>query len=83
LLQVKGAKDVGEEFSKFLIKEAQVAVSPGLGFGKPFDHLDKLGIFNRLTVLSKVEGLPTLSRVEGQITMTKIQNSNVWGIEYR
>jgi len=43
-------------------------------FDKPFD---------RLTVLSKVEGLTTLSRVEGQITMTKIQNSNVWGIEYR
>jgi len=44
-------------------------------FDKPFD---------RLTVLSKVEGLTTLSqpveslkveRVEGQITMTKIQNS--------
>jgi hypothetical protein len=30
-------------------------------FDKPFDHLDKLGIFNRLTVLSKVEGLTTLS----------------------
>jgi hypothetical protein len=24
---------------------------------RPFDHLDKLGIFNRLTVLSGVEGL--------------------------
>jgi len=32
---------------------------------KPFDHLDKLGIFNRLTVLSKAEGLTTLSLVEG------------------
>jgi hypothetical protein len=30
--------------------------------------------FDRLTVLSKVEGLTTLSQVEGQITMTKIQN---------
>jgi hypothetical protein len=30
-------------------------------FDKPFD---------RLTVLSKVEGLTTLSQVEGQITMT-------------
>jgi hypothetical protein len=34
-------------------------------FGKPFD---------RLTVLSRVEGLTTLSKVEGQITMTKIRN---------
>jgi hypothetical protein len=34
-------------------------------FDRPFDHLDKLGIFNRLTVLSKVEGLTTLSLVEG------------------
>jgi hypothetical protein len=35
-------------------------------FDKPFD---------RLTVLSKVEGLTTiLSQVEGQITMTEIQN---------
>jgi hypothetical protein len=33
-------------------------------FDKPFD---------RLTVLSKVEGLTTLSQVEGQITMTEIQ----------
>jgi len=37
-------------------------------FDKPFD---------RLTVLSKVEGLTTLSQVEGQITMTKIQNLSV------
>jgi hypothetical protein len=36
-------------------------------FDKPFD---------RLTVLSGVEGLTTtLSQVEGQITMTEIQNS--------
>jgi prophage tail gpP-like protein len=35
-------------------------------FDKPFD---------RLTVLSRVEGLTTLSKVEGQITMTEIQNS--------
>ncbi len=36
-------------------------------FDKPFD---------RLTVLSRVEGLTTtLSQVEGQITMTEIQNS--------
>jgi len=35
-------------------------------FDKPFD---------RLTVLSEVEGLTTLSQVEGQITMAKIQNS--------
>jgi hypothetical protein len=34
-------------------------------FDKPFD---------RLTVLSKVEGLTTLSQVEGQITITKIPN---------
>jgi hypothetical protein len=32
--------------------------------------------FDRLTVLSEVEGLTTtLSQVEGQITMTEIQNS--------
>ena len=36
-------------------------------FDKPFD---------RLTVLSKVEGLTTtLSQVEGQIPMTEVQNS--------
>jgi prophage tail gpP-like protein len=35
-------------------------------FDKPFD---------RLTVLSKVEGLTTLSQVEGQIPMTQILNS--------
>jgi hypothetical protein len=34
-------------------------------FDKPFD---------RLTVLSKAEGLTTLSPVEGQIPMSKIQN---------
>jgi len=38
-------------------------------FDKPFD---------RLTVLSKVEGLTTtLSQVEGQITMTEIQKSKL------
>ncbi len=35
-------------------------------FGKPFD---------RLTVLSRVEGLTALSKFEGQIRMTEIQNS--------
>jgi len=35
-------------------------------FDKPFD---------RLTVLSKVEGLTTLSQAEGQIPMIQIQNS--------
>jgi prophage tail gpP-like protein len=30
--------------------------------------------FDRLTVLSRVEGLTTMSQVEGQITMTEIQN---------
>ncbi len=35
-------------------------------FDKPFD---------RLTVLSEVEGLTTLSQAEGQITITKIKNS--------
>jgi hypothetical protein len=35
-------------------------------FDKPFD---------RLTVLSRVEGLTTLSQAEGQITKTEIQNS--------
>ena len=30
--------------------------------------------FDRLTVLSRVEGLTTLSQAEGQITMTEIQN---------
>jgi hypothetical protein len=44
-------------------------------FDKPFDHLDKLGIFNRLTVLSKVEGLTTLSPVEGQISKYNDSNS--------
>jgi hypothetical protein len=52
-------------------------------FDKPFDHLDpstrlriinKLGIFNRLTVLSKVEGLTTLSPVEGQYPNSKFKN---------
>jgi hypothetical protein len=42
-------------------------------FDKPFDHLDKLGIFNRLTVLSKVEGLTTLSQVEGQYSNSNFQ----------
>jgi len=51
-------------------------------FDKPFD---------RLTVLSRVEGLTTLSqpveslkveRVEGQITMTKIQNNSSIVIHY-
>ena len=31
--------------------------------------------FDRLTVLSKVEGLTALSQVEGQLPMTEIQNS--------
>ena len=31
--------------------------------------------FDRLTVLSKVEGLTTLSQVEGQIPITEIQIS--------
>jgi hypothetical protein len=44
-------------------------------FDKPFDHLDKLGIFNRLTVLSKVEGLTTLSQVEGQYPNSNLQKT--------
>ena len=39
-------------------------------FDKPFD---------RLTVLSRVEGLTTLSKVEGQIAMTRIQNFKCFG----
>jgi hypothetical protein len=39
-------------------------------FDKPFDKH-----FDRLTVLSEVEGLTTLSQVEGQTTMIEIQNS--------
>ena len=35
--------------------------------------------FDRLTVLSRVEGLTTLSQVEGQIPMTEIQNSKLLG----
>jgi len=47
-------------------KNSKSQISNIKWFDKPFD---------RLTVLSKVEGLTTLSQVEGQITMTKIQNS--------
>ncbi len=42
-------------------------------FDKPFD---------RLTVLSEVEGLTTtLSQVEGQITMTEIQNPKLLAVD--
>jgi hypothetical protein len=44
-------------------KNSKSQISNNKWFDKPFD---------RLTVLSKVEGLTTLSQVEGQITMTEI-----------
>jgi hypothetical protein len=40
-------------------------------FDKPLDRPFD-GPFDRLTVLSRVEGLTTLSQVEGQIQITKI-----------
>ena len=48
------------------IKKSQITKHKYQRFDEPFD---------RLTVLSRVEGLTTLSQVEGQITMTEIQNS--------
>jgi hypothetical protein len=52
---------LNESYEKFKHQNAKLK-----WFDKPFD---------RLTVLSKVEGLTTLSQVEGQISMTEIQNS--------
>jgi hypothetical protein len=50
-----------------VIEKFQITNTITKWFDKPLD---------RLTVLSKVEGLTTtLSQVEGQITMTEIQNS--------
>ncbi len=46
------------EFSKFLIKEAQVAVSPGLGFGEYGDEYVRFALIeNKMRINQAVRGL--------------------------
>jgi alanine-synthesizing transaminase len=46
------------EFSKFLIKEAQVAVSPGLGFGEYGDEYVRFALIeNKMRINQAIRGL--------------------------
>jgi len=46
------------EFSKFLIKEAQVAVSPGLGFGEYGDEYVRFALIeNEMRINQAIRGL--------------------------
>jgi alanine-synthesizing transaminase len=46
------------EFSKFLIREAQVAVSPGLGFGEYGDHYVRFALIeNKMRIQQAVRGI--------------------------
>ncbi len=46
------------EFSKFLIKEAQVAVSPGLGFGEYGDDYVRFALIeNKMRINQAIRGL--------------------------
>jgi hypothetical protein len=62
-------------------KNSKSQITNNKWFDRPFD---------RLTVLSNVEGLTTLSNVEGQITTTKIKMPNlfelasieIWRVEF-
>jgi aspartate/methionine/tyrosine aminotransferase len=57
-LQAKDAKDVGVEFSKFLIREAQVAVSPGVGFGEyGNDYVRFALIENNMRINQAIRGI--------------------------
>jgi alanine-synthesizing transaminase len=49
------------EFSKFLIKEAQVAVAPGLGFGEyGDDYVRFVLIENSMRINQAVRGIRTI-----------------------
>jgi alanine-synthesizing transaminase len=46
------------EFSKFMIKEAQVAVSPGLGFGEYGDEYVRFALIeNNMRINQAVRGI--------------------------
>jgi alanine-synthesizing transaminase len=46
------------EFSKFLIREAQVAVSPGLGFGEYGDDFVRFALIeNNMRISQAVRGI--------------------------
>jgi alanine-synthesizing transaminase len=49
------------EFSKFLIKEAKVAVSPGLGFGEYGDEYVRFALIeNKLRINQAVRGIRSI-----------------------
>jgi hypothetical protein len=59
------------------IPKSKHQISNNKWFDKPFDHLDKLGIFNRLTVLSKVKGLTTLSLSKGKFRYSRTKTFGI------
>jgi alanine-synthesizing transaminase len=49
------------EFSKFLIKEAQVAVAPGLGFGEYGDDYVRFALIeNSMRINQAIRGIRTI-----------------------
>ena len=49
------------EFSKFLIQEAKVAVSPGLGFGEYGDEFVRFALIeNSMRIRQAVRGVKTI-----------------------
>ena len=66
------------EFSKFLINEAKVAVSPGLGFGEyGDDHVRFALVENEMRIQQAIRGIRRAFRNYKGATVRKIQGSKV------
>ncbi len=66
------------EFSKFLINEAKVAVSPGLGFGEyGDDHVRFALVENEMRIQQAIRGIRRAFRNYQGATVKKIHGSNV------
>lgn len=54
------------EFSKYLLKEAQVAVSPGIGFGQQGDGYVRFGLIeNKDRIRQALRNLKALFKIDG------------------
>ena len=61
------------EFSKYLLQEAQVAVSPGIGFGQQGDQYVRFGLIeNKDRIRQALKNLKTLFKRDGLLEVAKL-----------
>jgi len=68
-VNISSPLETGSEFAQSVIPDERHLAARDPWFDRPFD---------RLTVLSKVEGLITLSEVEGESSESSMQSFSSW-----